>query len=214
MTRTTFDIATIRARKLADGTVSYTAQIRIKRDGVQVYQESQTFARKQAAQAWARKRESELDEPGAIERANRNGVTAKEMIEQYLLEVEKARPLGKTKKATLEAIGRMDIGKLNDTDINTQCLVDFGLWRMSREGGGVQPQTAGNAWRTSVPFWRLPKMPGAIKSIRSPWAVPGWCRLLKGRSPVLLRMKSQLVVPASGPMSTICKSTAPKSVGR
>jgi len=30
---------------------SYTAQIRIKRDGVQVYQETQTFARKQAAQA-------------------------------------------------------------------------------------------------------------------------------------------------------------------
>ena len=47
LTRTTFDTATIRARKLADGTVSYTAQIRIKRDGVQVYQESQTFARKQ-----------------------------------------------------------------------------------------------------------------------------------------------------------------------
>ena len=54
LTRTTFDMATIRARKLADGTVSYTAQIRIKRDGVQVYQESQTFARKQAAQAWVR----------------------------------------------------------------------------------------------------------------------------------------------------------------
>jgi len=29
--------------------MSYTAQIRIKRDGVQVYQESQTFAQKQAA---------------------------------------------------------------------------------------------------------------------------------------------------------------------
>lgn len=48
------------------GLSSYTAQIRIKRDGVQVYQESQTFARKQAAQAWARKRESELDEPVAL----------------------------------------------------------------------------------------------------------------------------------------------------
>ena len=58
-------MATIRARKLADGTVSYTAQIRIKRDGVQVYQESQTFARKQAAQAWVRKRETELDAAAA-----------------------------------------------------------------------------------------------------------------------------------------------------
>lgn len=144
LTRTTFDMATIRARKLADGSVSYTAQIRIKRDGVQVYQESQTFARKQAAQAWARKRESELDEPGAIERASRKGATLKEMTERYLVEVEKARPLGKTKRATLNAIGETYLGGLTDTDINTQCLVDFALWRMSKEGGGVQPQTAGN----------------------------------------------------------------------
>jgi hypothetical protein len=44
-------MATIRARKRADGSASYTAQIRIKRDGVQVYQESQTFARSKAAEA-------------------------------------------------------------------------------------------------------------------------------------------------------------------
>ena len=62
--------------------MTYTAQIRIKRDGVQVYQESQTFARKQAAKAWGRKREAELDQPGAIERANRVGATVKEMIER------------------------------------------------------------------------------------------------------------------------------------
>ncbi|WP_214508922.1 site-specific integrase [Pseudomonas brassicacearum] len=137
-------MATIRLRKKADGTISYTAQIRINRDKVTVYQESQTFARKQAAQAWARKRESELDEPGAIERASRKGVTLKEMIDRYLIEVEKARPLGKTKRATLTAIGETYMGKLDDTQVNTQCLVDYALWRMSREGGGVQPQTAGN----------------------------------------------------------------------
>ena len=72
-------MVTIRSRKLADGTVRYTAQIRVKCEGAQVYQESQTFARKQAAQAWVRKREAELDQPGAIERANRVGAMVKEM---------------------------------------------------------------------------------------------------------------------------------------
>ena len=124
--------------------MSYTAQIRIKRDGVQVYQESQTFARKQAAQAWTRKRGAELDEPGAIERANRKGVTVGDMITRYLDEMEKARPLGKTKKATLNAISETDFGKLIDSDVNSQQLVDYALWRMSKAGGGVQPQTAGN----------------------------------------------------------------------
>lgn len=44
-------MATIRARKKADGMVSYTVQIRLKKKGVLVYQRSQTFARQQAAQA-------------------------------------------------------------------------------------------------------------------------------------------------------------------
>ena len=69
-------MATIRARKRTDGSISYTAQIRLIRDGVQVYQESQTFARKQAAQVWVRKWEVELDQPGAIERENRIGLRA------------------------------------------------------------------------------------------------------------------------------------------
>ena len=107
-------MATIRSRKLADGTVRYTAQIRVKREGAQVYQESQTFARKQAAQAWVRKREAELDQPGAIDRANRTGATVKEMIERYMVEMAKARPLGKTKLATLKTISESYLGLVND----------------------------------------------------------------------------------------------------
>jgi integrase len=137
-------MATIRARKRTDGSTSYTAQIRLFRDGAQVYQESQTFARKQAAQVWVRKRETELDQPGAIERANRKGATIKEMIDRYLDEMEKVRPLGKTKLATLKAISESYLGKLNDQDINSQQLVEYALWRMGKEGGNVQPQTAGN----------------------------------------------------------------------
>lgn len=137
-------MATIRARKKADGSVSYTVQIRLKNKGALVYQECQTFARKQAAQAWARKRETELAEPGAIERANRKAATVKEMIDRYLSEMEKVRPLGKTKLATLKAISESYLGKLNDQDINSQVLVEYALWRMGREGGTVQPQTAGN----------------------------------------------------------------------
>ncbi|WP_421557868.1 site-specific integrase [Pseudomonas canadensis] len=137
-------MATIRARKKADGSVSYTVQIRLKNKGALVYQECQTFARKQAAQAWARKRETELAEPGAIERANRKAATVKEMIDRYLSEMEKVRPLGKTKLATLKAISESYLGKLNDQDINSQVLVEYALWRMGKEGGSVQPQTAGN----------------------------------------------------------------------
>ncbi|WP_438279975.1 tyrosine-type recombinase/integrase [Pseudomonas alabamensis] len=137
-------MATIRARKKTDGTVSYTVQIRLKKKGVIVYQEAQTFARKQAAQAWAKRRETELSEPGAVDRAKRQGLTVRHMIERYLLEAEKARPLGESKRRTLGAIQRSPLGDVIDSDLSQKVLVDYALWRMSPEGGAVKPQTAGN----------------------------------------------------------------------
>ncbi|QVM98368.1 tyrosine-type recombinase/integrase [Pseudomonas sp. B21-012] len=167
-------MATIRARKKADGTVSYTVQIRLKNKGVLVYQECQTFARKQAAQAWAKRRETELAEPGAIERANRKGHTVREMIDRYLVEGAKVRPLGKTKKATLLAIAASHFGEVVDSAINSQILVDYALWRMSPEGGAVQPQTAGNdlAHLGSVlsvarPAWGYEVEPHAMSDART-----------------------------------------------
>ncbi len=112
--------------------------------GVIVYQEAQTFARKQAAQAWAKRRETELAVPGAIERASRKGHTVKKMIERYLLEAEKARPLGETKRLTPNAIKRSHLGEKIDSDISQQVLADDALWHMGPEGGSVKPQTAGN----------------------------------------------------------------------
>ncbi|MGB4072759.1 tyrosine-type recombinase/integrase [Pseudomonas sp.] len=137
-------MATIRPRKRADGTISYTAQIRIKKDGVQVYTESQTFARKKAAEAWVKRRETELSEPGAIERAKRGGVLLRDVIDKYLAEVGQAQPLGRTKEYTLRAVMASYLGDMTPAQMTSQVLVDYALWRMSSEGGGVQPQTAGN----------------------------------------------------------------------
>jgi len=135
-------MGTITLRKRKDGSSAYTAQIRISQKGAPVYQESQTFERKATAQSWLKKRESELAEPGAIGKANRKGNTVKGMIERYLDEYEKLRPLGKTKRATLLAIGESWLGKLEDKDVTSQKLVEYGLDRM--ESDGIQPQTVGN----------------------------------------------------------------------
>lgn len=167
-------MATIRARKRADGTIGYTVQIRINRDKELVYQESQTFARKQAAQAWAKRRETELAEPGAIERATRTGHTVREMITRYMLERAKVEPMGKTKKATLLAIAASYLGDIADSAVSSQVLVDYALWRMGPEGGAVQPQTAGNdlAHLGSVlsiarPAWGYEVSPHAMTDART-----------------------------------------------
>lgn len=137
-------MGTITSRRRQDGTTGYTAQIRIVRDGRRVYQETKTFDRKQTAQAWIKRRETELAEPGAIERVNRKGVTVKEIIERYLDEYEKIRPLGKTKRATLKAIGETWLGETADQDVTSQVLVDYARWRLAPDGGGIKPQTVSN----------------------------------------------------------------------
>lgn len=135
-------MGTITVRKRRDGSTGYTAQIRIMQKGVTVYQESQTFDRKATAQAWIKRVETEMSVPGAIEKANRSGVTVKEMIDRYLLEYEKLRPLGKTKRATLKAIGETWLGKLEDREITSQKLVEYADGRMMNDG--IQAQTVGN----------------------------------------------------------------------
>ena len=112
-------MATIRGRKRADGTVSYTAQIRIKKNGVQVYTESQTFARKKAAEAWAARRETELSEPGALERVGKGAVLLKDIIGRYLEEVGKAQPLGRTKESALERIAASYLGAMLASELSS-----------------------------------------------------------------------------------------------
>ena len=135
-------MGSITVRKRKDGSVAYNAQVRIMQKGVTVYQESQTFDRKASALAWIKRVETEMAAPGAITKANRSGVTVKEMIDRYLLEYEKLRPLGKTKRATLKAIGETWLGKLEDKDITSQKLVEYANGRMKDDG--IQAQTVGN----------------------------------------------------------------------
>lgn len=173
-------MGTITTRKRKDGSAAYTAQIRIMQKGVTVYQESQTFDRKVTAQAWIKKRETELAEPGAIEKANRRGASVKEMIELYLDRYEKLRPLGRTKRATLKAIGETWLGEVEDKDLTSQVLVEYAMLRMEKDG--IQAQTVGNdlahlgaVLSVARPAWgydiNLMAMPDARRVLRKMGAV-------------------------------------------
>jgi len=50
----------------------------------------------------------------------------------------------KPKRQTLLAIKKIYLGEVVDSDISQQVLMDYALWLMSPEGGGIKPQTAGN----------------------------------------------------------------------
>ncbi len=166
-------MGTIRPRKREENTTAYCAQIRINRDGQPVYQETHTFDRKQAAQVWMKRREAELAVSVAIERMNRKTVSVKEMIDRYLDEYERVRPLGKTKRAILTAISKSWLGEVSDTALTSQKLVEHAQWRMGNGRGGVQAQTVGNdlshlgaVLSVAKPAWGYDVAPHAMSNAR------------------------------------------------
>jgi integrase len=116
-------MGTIVQRKRNDGTVGYMAQVRAKQKGKVVHAETKTFDRKQAANAWIARRETELREPGALERVKSVDPMLAEVIERYVNESE--REIGRTKAQVLRTINAYDIAEMRCSQITSADLVGF-----------------------------------------------------------------------------------------
>jgi integrase len=153
-------MGTIIPRKRKDGTVGFTAQIVVKRSGAIVHREAQTFDRKQAARAWLSRRETELAQPGALER--RDDPTLAETIDRYI--AESKRKIGRTKAQVLRTIKTYDLAEMRCSQITSADLAAFA------RALPVQPQTVGNylshlgaVFAVAKPAWGYPLDRQAIK---------------------------------------------------
>lgn len=156
-------MGSILKRKRLDGSIGYTAQLRIKRAGALVRRETQTFDREAAAKAWLKKRETELAAPGALY-APADPPLAK-IIDRYLLETLK--DFGKTKNQVLTTIKNSELGALRASQITSPALVDW-LKNMTS-----QPQTRGNylshlaaVCTVARPAWGYPLDKAAVADAR------------------------------------------------
>ena len=133
-------MGTITERYRKNGSVAYLAQIAIMRDRKLLHRESQTFDRKPAANAWIKKRESELAKPGAIlgQHIDKRNPTLAEAIDRYI--TESKRDLGKTKKQVLASIKKYDIADMACADVKSTDIVELA----NTLGKQMKPQTVGN----------------------------------------------------------------------
>jgi integrase len=143
------------------GTISerngrHTAQIRIMRNKKTVYTESQTFERRKAAEAWLKKRESELDQPGALELALAEDPPLADVIDRYVKESKKA--IGKTKTQCLNTLKEYDIARLHCSKIGSG---DISMLATQLGQRGIEPQTVGNylshlssVFSVARPLWK------------------------------------------------------------
>jgi hypothetical protein len=147
-------MGTIVARKRKDGTTGFTAQVVRKQAGEIVWREAKTFDRKQAANAWIKKRETELSEPGGIERARTPTGTLGEAIDRYT-DVSR-KEIGRTKTQVLRSIKDYDIAGMDCAAIRSEDIVALAE-ELSK---GRQPQTVANyishlsaVFRLARPAW-------------------------------------------------------------
>jgi integrase len=148
-------MGTIIGRTRKDGSKSFSAQIVIKKKGVIVHREAETFDRKQAANAWIVKREAELKRPDGLER--KEDPTLAAVIDRYIK--ESRNPVLGSKAQMLNAIKNSDLGETKCSEISANTLVSF-----ARElTKNVAPQTCGNYFSSlsniftvARPAWSYP----------------------------------------------------------
>ncbi len=156
-------MGSILKRKRKDGTVGYTAIVRVKRAGVVVHSETETFDREQAANAWMKKRETELAKAGALDKPA--DPTLGVVIDQY--NKEKLKEHGKTKTQVLRTIKESSIGALRCSEITSQAIVEYA------QSIEALPQTRGNymshlasVFTVARPAWGYPLDEKAMEDAR------------------------------------------------
>jgi len=156
-------MGTIIPRKRKDGSIGYTALVRIKRGGKVVHSESETFDREQAAKIWMGRREAELAQPGALDKGPDPRLA--DVIDQY--NREKLKQHGKTKTQVLNTIKADELAQLRCSQIGSPELVAFAR-RLE-----VQPQTRGNymshlaaIFTVARPAWGYPLSAQAMDDAR------------------------------------------------
>ena len=111
-------------RKRKDGSVSYRAQIVIKSKGRIVHQESSTFDRSTTAKAWMKRREKELQSPGALDAARRKTGIVGDVIGDYLKAT--GDDIGRTKKQVLQKIrNEFLISEIPCDELRPRDITDF-----------------------------------------------------------------------------------------
>ena len=128
----------IRKNILKDGRITYTAQLRIKRGGAVVYSEAKNFERESIAKGWLARRRHEMEQPGAIEKAQAPQGTLSAAIDLYTADVDK---IGRTKAQVLRTLKDFPIAEMDISSIRAHHVVELAR---QLSDGVRKPQTVQN----------------------------------------------------------------------
>ena len=123
---------TIRARGKG-----FQAQVRIKENGIIVYQESATWGTKSEATLWGLQLEESIKRNGYTARVTER-VTVRQLLEQYGEHRARVAALGKGFEHSLNAVAYSPLGSLSLDQLTSAKIV---AWAMTLHDKGLQPAT-------------------------------------------------------------------------
>lgn len=180
-------MATFRERTLKSGKTSVLAQI-TRRGHMQP--ESRTFDNRKKAEAWAKKREKEIDTDIAagrkVQRRGVKKVTLGDAIDRYI--TESMREIGKTKAQVLRTIREeYDIADMPCDQIESHNIVAF-VKDLHKRPGLTSSATALNylshlsaVFATARPLWNYPLDAQAMKDAQKVCVTMGFTSKSEGR---------------------------------
>jgi integrase len=134
-------MATIKARRQANGAIPYTAIVRKRMEKKIVHREARTFTYRSAAVTWAKHREVELEDPSALIRVQQGAPTLAALIRWYIDNFESVSKWQRSKQAHLEFLERHALGNFNALTLTSAELIDH---VRSRRAKGAGPATVAN----------------------------------------------------------------------
>lgn len=135
-------MASISKRKKADGSIVYDARLTFKENGKVIHRESKTFSTKTIAQAWAKRREKEIEEQLATSGTLTHKMTWGEAASLNLKHLESQEKLKRTKRTTIEFLMKRPIAQLDLSEINSKVIIKHLRERLMNDG--AKPQTINN----------------------------------------------------------------------
>ncbi len=164
-------MATIKARKQANGSTRYTAVVRVRRGTTVLHQESRTFTHRTAALSWAKHREVALEEPAALGRQRHGTPTLAELIRWYINTFETVSRWQRSKQTHLEFLERHSLSKIEALTLTSADLIRH---VQSRRAEGAGPATVLNdlIWvgvvlRAAKSVKELPVNPEIVQQARN-----------------------------------------------
>ena len=130
-------MATIKARRQANGSIRYTAIVRKRVGKTIVHREARTFTHLSAAVSWAKHREVTLENPSALTRVNRDTPTLSELIRWYIDTFQTISKWQRSKQTHLEFLERHVLGRADALTLTSAKLIDHVRSRRAKGAGAA-----------------------------------------------------------------------------